>query len=190
MRQIVELHGGTVKAESDGLGRGARFTVWLPMVGARAVTPKAPALDDAPAPKPAPAEAGVDLAGVRILLVDDEADGREMIAKMLESRGALVASAASADEALSRLDSAAADVLISDIGMPRIDGYELMRRVRRLAKGRLRDIPSIALTAFARPEDAAKAQAAGFGRHVAKPVEPGTLFACVAELTGRPAVAN
>jgi CheY-like chemotaxis protein len=82
-----------------------------------------------------------------------------------------------------------ADVLISDIGMPRVDGYELMRRVRRSSSGRLRDIPSIALTAFARPEDAAKARAAGFWRHLAKPVEPGALFACVAELTGRAAAA-
>ena len=108
---------------------------------------------------------------------------------MLESRGVLVVSAASADEALARLDSAAADVLISDIGMPRVDGYELMRRVRRLRSSRLRDIPSVALTAFARPEDAAKARAAGFGCHVAKPVEPATLFARIAELTGRLAAA-
>jgi CheY-like chemotaxis protein len=81
-------------------------------------------------------------------------------------------------------------VLISDIGMPRVDGYELMRRVRRSTSSRLRDIPSIALTAFARPEDAAKARAAGFGRHVAKPVEPAALFACIAELTGRPTAAG
>jgi len=190
VRQIVELHGGTVKAESDGLGRGARFTVWLPMVAERSKVPVAPAVGDVRSPAPATADVEIDLAGMRIVLVDDEADGREMIARMLESGGATVLSAGSADEALARLDGAAADVLISDIGMPRVDGYELMRRVRRSTSSRLRDIPSIALTAFARPEDAAKARAAGFGRHVAKPVEPAALFACIAELTGRPTAAG
>jgi CheY-like chemotaxis protein len=109
-----------------------------------------------------------------------------MIAKMLESRGAVVDSAASADEALSRLDRGTADVLISDIGMPRVDGYELMRRVRRLgSSARVRAIPAIALTAFARPEDAAKADLAGFHLHLAKPVEPSKLFASVDALIGR-----
>ena len=185
VRQIVELHGGTVRAESNGLGHGARFTVRLPMATERVTVALPSSVVEGAALSEAAPEASADLTGVRILVVDDEADGREMIAKMLESRGALVVSAASADEALSRLDSAAADVLISDIGMPRVDGYELMRRVRRLRSSRLRDIPSVALTAFARPEDAAKARAAGFGCHVAKPVEPATLFACIAELTGR-----
>jgi CheY-like chemotaxis protein len=190
VRQIVELHGGTVRAESDGIGRGARFTVLLPMAAERCAAPVASAPGEAEARGPAqPADVGTDLNGVRIVIVDDEGDGREMIARMLESRGATVVPAASADEALTRLDGVAADVLISDIGMPRVDGYELMRRVRRSSSGRLRDIPSIALTAFARPEDAAKARAAGFWRHLAKPVEPGALFACVAELTGRAAAA-
>ena len=112
-------------------------------------------------------------------------DGREMIAKMLESRGALVDSAGSAEEALSRLDGGAADVPISDIGMPRLDGYELMRRVRRLASAHVRAIPAIALTAFARPEDAAKADLAGFHVHLAKPVQPSQLFASVDALVGR-----
>jgi signal transduction histidine kinase/ActR/RegA family two-component response regulator len=190
VRQIVELHGGPVRAESDGIGRGARFTVLLPMAAERCAAPVASAPGEAEARGPAqPADVGTDLNGVRIVIVDDEGDGREMIARMLESRGATVVPAASADEALTRLDGVAADVLISDIGMPRVDGYELMRRVRRSSSGRLRDIPSIALTAFARPEDAAKARAAGFWRHLAKPVEPGALFACVAELTGRAAAA-
>jgi signal transduction histidine kinase/ActR/RegA family two-component response regulator len=190
VRQIVELHGGTVRAESDGIGRGARFTVLLPMAAERCAAPVASAPGEAEARGPAqPADVGTDLNGVRIVIVDDEGDGREMIARMLESRGATVVPAASADEALTRLDGVVADVLISDIGMPRVDGYELMRRVRRSSSGRLRDIPSIALTAFARPEDAAKARAAGFWRHLAKPVEPGALFACVAELTGRAAAA-
>jgi len=188
VRQLVELHGGSVRAESAGRGRGSRFIVSLPVAAPQpAPLASVAALEGGQAT--APAEAAADLSGVRVLLVDDEADGREMIAKMLEGRGALVDLAASADEALSRLDGASADVLISDIGMPRVDGYELMRRIRRSGTGRLRNIPSIALTAFARPEDAEKARAAGFERHLAKPVEPATLFACVVEVTGRPAAA-
>jgi signal transduction histidine kinase/ActR/RegA family two-component response regulator len=186
VRQLVELHGGTVRAESAGLGRGARFVVSLPIVVEQpaAIAPLAPASGE-PAPS-LPTEPVADLSGVRVLLVDDEADGREMIAKMLESRGAVVDSAASADEALSRLDRGTADVLISDIGMPRVDGYELMRRVRRLGSSdRVRAIPAIALTAFARPEDAAKADLAGFHLHLAKPVEPTKLFASVDALIGR-----
>ena len=102
-----------------------------------------PAGADGGSPAPSSSDGSADLTGVRILLVDDEADGREMIAKMLESRGALVDSAASADEALSRLDGSAADVLISDIGMPRIDGYELMQ-----ARARVR--PTVACATFRR----------------------------------------
>jgi CheY-like chemotaxis protein len=105
-----------------------------------------------------------------------------MIASMLQARGATVAAAESADEALAVLRAADADLFISDIGMPRVDGYELMRRIRAADGSALRAVPAIALTAFARAEDAARARAAGYDLHLAKPVEPARLFAAVGAL--------
>jgi len=183
VRQLVELHGGTVEAKSDGAGRGATFTVRLPTQPAavarvaRTGEGPAPAADDVQS-----APAG-DLAGARILVVDDEPDGREMLGHMLESWGAQVRSAGSADDALAALADERPDLLISDIGMPRVDGYELMRRVRALPEGR--DLAAIALTAFARGEDAAKAQQAGYRVHLPKPVDPARLHATIARVLGR-----
>ena len=177
VRELVELHGGRVLAHSDGLGRGAVFTVALPLAAAARVAAASDPLPDGGRFAADPATA---LAGLQILVVDDETDGREMLTLILESRGADVRTAASADEALSILDNAAPDLLISDIGMPRVDGYELMRRIRRLPGAAVRELPAIALTAFARPEDAAKARQAGFGSHLSKPVEPAALFSTIA----------
>jgi CheY-like chemotaxis protein len=102
-----------------------------------------------------------------------------MLTRMLESRGAEVQAASSADEALALIETATPDLLISDIGMPRVDGYELMRRIRRQERAPLRAMPAIALTAFARPGDAARAREVGFATHLAKPVEPALLFSTI-----------
>jgi len=126
-----------------------------------------------------PAELDADLTGTRILVVEVEADGREMLTRMLESWGAEVRAAGSADEAIAALQDDRPDLLISDIGMPRVDGYESMRRIRTMATPNGRDLPAIALTAFARGEDAAKARQAGYGDHLPKPVDPSQLFSTI-----------
>ena len=120
--------------------------------------------------------------GTTVLVVDDEADGREMLAVMLRLHGAHVTTAASAEEALRSLRDQAPELLISDIGMPHVDGYELMRRIRGCDSDAFRRIPAIALTAFARAEDAAKARHAGFQLHIAKPVEPAALISSIMAL--------
>lgn len=183
VRHLTEMHGGSVSVASAGVGCGATFEVRLqaalpPAAGVRA----APARTAGDAGEPA-APDGKRLGGLRILLVDDETDGREMLTRMLQSEGARVEAAASAEEALTRLATALPDVLISDIGMPKVDGYELIRRVRRRGDANWRQLPAIALTAFARDEDATRARAAGFERHLCKPVDPAQLFATIAAIT-------
>ncbi|MCE9658871.1 MAG: response regulator [Burkholderiales bacterium] len=175
VRQLVELHGGQVYAASEGLDRGATFVVRLPLVAARA----RPAAAEPSSTLIPPAPAAAELAGLRVLVVDDEADGREMLASLLETRGAEVAAAGSAEEALGLLAEELPDVLVSDIGMPRVDGYELIRRIRRVERPGLRDLPAIAVTAFARLGDGDKARDAGYGAHLAKPVEPAELFLAI-----------
>lgn len=162
VKQLVDMHGGAVHAHSEGLGRGATFTVRLP------------ALDPAAAQGRAPRdEAEVDLRGVRVLLVDDELDIREFLGRLLADHGCVVELAGSATDALETLSSFHPDLLVSDIGMPETDGYELVRRVRERSSGRPR---AIALTAFARPEDRTRALDAGFDDHVPKPVDPAALM--------------
>lgn len=183
-KHLVELHGGAIFAESEGPGRGAVFTVRLPIAPLRATSsapedPRPGALAD-PALPPAPA-----LAGVRVLVVDDEADTRELMASVLAEGEATVATAASAAEALALLQELRPDVLVSDIGMPGEDGYSLIRRVRALAPEAGGRTPAVALTAYARAEDRTRAMAAGFNVHVAKPIEPAELMVTVASLAGR-----
>jgi signal transduction histidine kinase/CheY-like chemotaxis protein len=189
VRHLVELHGGTVSASSAGEGRGATFTVRLPLA-ARNV-PATHEQDPGHRPTP-PAERrdvsasppGRLLEGVKVLVVDDEADARDVLRLGLEQRGASVTAAASASEALAGLRDAGAafHVLLSDIGMPDEDGYSLIRRVRQLGASRGGGVPAIALTAYARAEDRARALEAGFDEHVSKPVEPVVLAATVADL--------
>lgn len=184
VRHLVELHGGTVEARSGGEGDGSRFLVRLPVPALAPV----PEVDESRSPHEAAArETGVEreLQGVKVLLVDDEADARELMPAVLEQFGARVAVAASAAEALTLLQRSGVDVLVADIGMPEEDGYSLIGRVRALA-GSVRDLPAIALTAYAGDADRRRALEAGFHLHLAKPVEPSELVSAVASLAQKP----
>jgi PAS domain S-box-containing protein len=181
VRHIVEMHGGTVEAVSPGEGQGSTFTISLPLLIMQPPAAKKrvhPQVEHKP-----PLAALQDLTGVRVLAVDDEADSLGLLRVVLESAGATVTTASSAAEALG-LMSTPPDVLIADIGMPDVDGFELIKRVRALPKPAA-DVPAAALTAFARSEDRTKALQSGFEMHLAKPVDPGELVASVATLARR-----
>jgi CheY-like chemotaxis protein len=178
---MVELHGGTVSAESAGVNRGATFRVTFPV---RAVV-DTPALPQPPVgaqQKTGPAH--VSLAGIRVLVVDDEPDARELVAAILTEYGADVRVAPSAHDAYGEVQSWRPDVLVADIGMPDEDGYSLLRRVRALPADEGGAIPAAALTAYAQAEDRERAFAAGFQEHVAKPVLAQELARLVASLAG------
>jgi CheY-like chemotaxis protein/anti-sigma regulatory factor (Ser/Thr protein kinase) len=177
VRHITELHGGTVAVESEGEGRGAVFTVELP------IHPVALPAGPRPAPGDGAAEDSAHrLDGVRVLVVDDEADARELLSELLRESGAQVRAAASADEAIAAIEEARPDVLVSDIGMPGEDGYALIRRVKAYERERGLRIPAVALTAYARDEDRRRALRAGYETHVAKPVDGDELGAAIANL--------
>ncbi|MCC6554118.1 MAG: PAS domain-containing protein [Polyangiaceae bacterium] len=176
-KRLVELHGGTIGAESPGPGRGATFTVRLP-TGAMAEDAGGRSL---PARRAA-AEAGASLRGVKAVVVDDETDARELVRQLLEAQGMDVRAAASAEEALSAVEQVVPEVLISDIGMPHEDGYALIRKLRSLPPERGGRVPAVALTAFARPEDQARAREAGYQRHLAKPIDAGQLYSAIESL--------
>ena len=178
-RQLVEMHGGRVLAESEGTSKGATFKVHLPLAGATRAPPATPQ----PAAQPAPEVltfTRVDLRGRVALVVDDHGDALEIVAAVLTECGAEVVTASCARDALQWLSNARADILVSDIAMPEMDGYELLGRVRALPNQHGRDLPAIAMTAFARPEDRARALSAGFQAHVTKPLEPAALAATIA----------
>ena len=181
VRHLVDLHHGRVEAESPGVDQGATFTVRLPSLAQDAAS--APLVLRSPADS-AP-EAYPELAGLRVLVVDDERDARELVHAVLARCGAKVTTAASAAEAFASLQNAPHDVLLSDISMPGEDGYQLIRRVRALADEARAGIPAAALTAYARLEDRDAALAAGYHMHVAKPVEPAVLARVVRTLSGR-----
>jgi len=182
VRHIVELHGGTVTANSPGKGLGTKFTVKLPLL---AVYNEAKALEKSHGSDPIQASEKGILAGLNIIVVDDEADARQMISRILRQQGAEVAVAASAEEAIEHLKKRRPDVLVSDIGMPKENGYELIRSVRLLERGFEKALPAAALTAFASQEDRQQAFHAGFQKHLAKPVQAKVLIRTVAELAGR-----
>jgi PAS domain S-box-containing protein len=186
VKHIVELHGGTVRAESPGEGQGATFTIQLPLAGVYRKAQEQERLH----PK-APSSSVVlnfgqpDLSGIKVLVVDDEPDGRDLIRMVLEGAHADVITAEGAKEALVILEKQKIAVLISDIGMPEMDGYELIKQVRAFERKTGRNIPAIALTAFARSEDRTRALRSGFLAHIAKPVETDELLATVASIAGR-----
>ena len=180
VRQLVEMHGGHVTVESAGAGRGSAFRVRIPLAVTR--------------PKSAPLQARMvsrgfscppELAALRVLVVDDEEDARELLRTLLEGCGATVRVAASAAEAFALFEQEPPDVLLSDIGMPDEDGYTLIGKVRELASSAGRDVPAVALTAYARSEDRTSALLSGFSSHVPKPVEPLELLAVIASLANR-----
>jgi len=180
-RQLVELHGGKITVESAGEGCGTTFTVVLPI---SAVAPR-------PTTLPAERRFGSEpplahpehLRGLRVLVVDDEPDARDLIAAILRDCGCLVTTAVSTEQALASLALEVPDVLVSDVGMPERDGYDLIHKVRSLPRDRGGDIPAAALTAFARAEDRRNLLNAGFSMHLPKPVEPAELVAVVATLS-------
>jgi PAS domain S-box-containing protein len=184
VRQLVELHGGSVVVKSDGLGHGSAFIVSLPLtVVHRYLETEA----ERRHPRTASADVksvAAEIKGVRVLVVDDERDARALLKRILEDRQAVVTAAQSADEAIELLRGGKFDVLVSDIGMPGEDGYSLIRRVRSLGAAGGGDIPAIALTAYARGEDRIKAVAAGFQMHIAKPVEAVELITMIAGARG------
>lgn len=175
VRQLVELHGGTVTAESQGEGQGATFTVRIPLLQNLRLLNHKPAQENT-----APSESS-SLAAMNILVVDDDADSRNYVSCVLEQEGAQVFQAVSAVEALQILNKTQIDLLISDVGMPEINGYMLIQEVRRRFP-ELGNIPSIALTAYASVDDQQQAIAAGFHLHLAKPIDPIELVATVSTL--------
>ena len=172
VRQIVELHGGTVRADSAGEGQGATFTVKFPLMSHHSALPQTVG----------ESKSLSGLQGINVLVVDDTTDMREYIAFVLEQEGAEVVAVASAAEALATLAQFQPTVLVSDIGMPDMDGYMLMRQVRALPSELGGQIPAIALTAYVGELNQKQAIAAGFQRHLSKPIEPTTLIAAIVDL--------
>lgn len=184
VRHLVELHGGTVRAESPGIGQGATFIVNLPMKVVATKTSEAKQLLSTPDTQVVENDLP-NLAGLRVLVVDDEPDACQLLSTVLKQHEAQVIAVSSASEALVALQKFQPDVLVSDIGMPQEDGYSLIRKIRALPGEKGGRTPAVALTAYARAEDRIKALNAGFQLHVAKPVNPTELAAVVANLAGR-----
>jgi NO-binding membrane sensor protein with MHYT domain/CheY-like chemotaxis protein/nitrogen-specific signal transduction histidine kinase len=178
-RQLIELHGGTINVASEGNHAGTTFTLRLPLA-----EPQARAARPEPVIPSQTARQG-DLAGVKVLLVDDADDTLDVLQQILQHSGATIMAASNAGTALALLEREQPDVIVSDIGMPDIDGFELMRRIRRRTAGAGGTIPAIALTAFTRQDDRHKAMQAGFDDYLAKPVEPGSLVAHIAQAVGQ-----
>ncbi|QDT75125.1 hybrid sensor histidine kinase/response regulator [Lacipirellula limnantheis] len=186
VRQLVELHGGRVHAKSAGLGAGATFVVHLPMTVVvpdcdrpnRRRHPAASAI-------PTSAESCAEIAGVTVVVVDDEPDARGLLRRLLEDCDAIVFDAANAADALELVQAKRPDVLVSDIGMPGEDGYSLIRRLRQLPYDQGGATPAVALTAYARADDRVNVVLAGFQHHLSKPVEPAELIAIIASLAHR-----
>lgn len=182
-RHLVEMHGGTISASSEGPGTGAAFRVSLPLLMTAAALQRQqaePAAPDGSVPR---------LDGLHVFVVDDEDDTLVMLRELLESAGARVTTASSADDTLALLGHDTPDLLLTDLGMPNVDGFELIRRVRQM-RGPSRDVPAAALTAYARGEDRERALASGFQGHLAKPIDPKQLITAVHSLARREPIAK
>jgi CheY-like chemotaxis protein len=183
-RHLVEMHGGTIEVSSEGVGAGATFRVTLPLMLAHAQqreirrAPQRAHRSGADIPLAA-------LQGVSVLAVDDDVDALTMAREILEAAGASVTTADSARQALSLIDASPPDVLLADVGMPKMSGFELITEIRRSPNARVRDMPAAALTAYARSEDRAHALRSGFQLHLAKPIDPGELMEAIASLAKR-----
>jgi PAS domain S-box-containing protein len=183
-RQLTELHGGTIEAFSAGVGHGATFRLKIPLRIVRPAQELVPRVQ--PRPRPATHHHPVgDLSGIHVLAVDDEQDALALVGEVLEAAGAQVTTAATAEAALQTLEAELPDVLVADLGMPHVDGFQFIDRVRHHHDPRIREIPAAALTAYARSDDRTKALRAGFQIHMAKPVDPTELVTTVASLVGR-----
>ncbi|HZX92741.1 MAG TPA: ATP-binding protein [Rudaea sp.] len=174
-RQLVELHGGDISAASAGVNQGSTFTVTLPI--APGDLPRRESGSEIP--PPADARGRRSLHGCKVLLVEDEQDARELVEGILRLAGAIVLAVDSAAAAMRVFDPFQPDVLLSDIGMSGASGYDLIRQLRASSSVAMRDVPAIALTAFARPEDRARAREAGFQQHLSKPIDNDALIAAV-----------
>ncbi|MFN6535759.1 MAG: response regulator [Nostoc sp. EkiNYC01] len=175
VRHLVELHGGTVLVASPGEGQGATFTVKLPLIVTAKLNQDDSAFDN---------PSDLNLKGLQALLVDDNRDSRDFIAFLLEQYGVQVTEADSAIEALSSLTQAKYDLLISDVGMPDMDGYTLIRQIRKQSPDQGGEIPAIAVTAYAGESDRQQALAAGFQQHISKPIEPELLVQTILTVLG------
>ena len=185
VRQLVGLHGGTVSVHSEGEGKGATFTITLPLVGLISNEGEADSVQQPPNDEILSFDGLPSLEGVKVLVVDDEADTRELIREVLKGCGSEVITSCSATEALEALEQHKPDILITDLGMPGEDGYSLIEKIRSLPPDRGGDIPAAALTAYARAEDRMRVLRSGFQFHLPKPVDSAELVTVVASLAGR-----
>ncbi|HEY0431043.1 MAG TPA: ATP-binding protein, partial [Pyrinomonadaceae bacterium] len=185
VKHLIQLHDGTIEVASEGKNRGTTFTVTLPLSQDAATESGESELAREPESNGLGDDSSTLLQGLRILVVDDEADSRELVTAILTRCGGEVRCCESAAEAINTFRAWKPDLLVSDIGMPNEDGYDLIKKLRKLRTKLAREIPAVALTAYATDDDRARALAAGFQMHVAKPIEPNALVKTIASVAGR-----